>query len=61
MLTYRNFGKVDFYGLDASFQYISDLGLNLFGNISIVSDDFFDAEELELLQVLHEVTGGNSD
>ncbi len=47
MLSYRNFGKVDFFGLDASFQYTSDTGLSVFGNASVVSDDFFDAEELD--------------
>jgi iron complex outermembrane receptor protein len=47
LLTYRNFGKVDFYGVDVSVQVIASSRLNFFGNISYVSDDFFDNEELE--------------
>jgi len=45
--SYRNFGKVDFYGLDASMQVIASNRLNLFGNVSYVSDDFFDNKELD--------------
>lgn len=47
MLAYRNFGEVDFFGVDASFQFIGEDGLKLFGNVSVVSDDFFDDGELE--------------
>jgi len=47
MLTYRNFGKVSFYGADVAFQFIASDNLSLFGNASIVSDDFFDDEELD--------------
>ncbi len=47
LLTYRNFGKVDFYGVDASVQIIASSRLNFFGNMSYVSDDFFDNEELD--------------
>ncbi len=43
---YRNFGDVDFWGIDASVQFLASSRLNLFGNISIVSDDFFDNDEL---------------
>ncbi len=43
---YRNFGDVDFWGVDASIQYIVNRRLNLFGNFSYISDDFFDNEEL---------------
>lgn len=46
MLSYRNFGEVDFFGVDASVQVIVSDELSLFGNFSVVSDDFFDAEEL---------------
>ena len=45
---YRNFGNVDFWGIDASFQYIATNRLNFFGNVSIVSDDFFDNKELNV-------------
>ena len=47
MLSYRNFGKITYYGVDASIQVLATDELSLFGNISWVSDDFFDAEELE--------------
>ncbi len=47
MLSYRNFGKVSFYGADLAFQYLANDQLSLFGNLSIVSDDFFDDEELD--------------
>ncbi len=48
MLAYRNFGKVDFWGVDVTLQYLASPKLSLFGNVSIVSDDFFDNEELEV-------------
>lgn len=47
MLTYRNFGKVSFYGIDLSAQYFVNDELSIFGNFSMVSDDFFDNEELD--------------
>ncbi|GMQ81722.1 MAG: hypothetical protein BMS9Abin05_1157 [Rhodothermia bacterium] len=47
MLSYRNFGKVDFYGVDASVQVMVSDELNIFGNVSFVSDDFFSAKELD--------------
>ncbi|MEQ9104637.1 MAG: TonB-dependent receptor [Rhodothermales bacterium] len=47
MLTYRNFGNVDFYGSDIAIQYLASDALSLFANLSLVSDDFFDDEELE--------------
>ncbi len=46
MLSYRNFGEVDFFGVDASVQIMATDALNVFGNVSFVSDDFFDAAEL---------------
>jgi outer membrane receptor for ferrienterochelin and colicins len=46
MLTYRNFGKVNFYGADLAFQYLADESFSLFGNLSLVSDDYFDDEEV---------------
>ncbi len=45
-LTYRNFGEVDFYGVDVAMQYLATSSLTLFGNVSYVTDDFFDSEEL---------------
>ncbi len=46
MLTYRNFGKVSYYGADIAFQYLASDRFSMFGNLSLVSDDFFDNEEL---------------
>ena len=47
MLSYRNFGNITYYGVDASIQVIATEALSLFGNISWISDDFFDNEELD--------------
>ncbi|MFQ5630283.1 MAG: hypothetical protein ACE5I1_16050, partial [bacterium] len=47
MGTYKNFGNVKFWGIDAAFQYYANDRLRLFGNVSIVSDDFFDNTELD--------------
>lgn len=47
MLTYRNFGKVSFYGADVAFQYLANANLSVFGNMSMVSDDYFDEDELD--------------
>ena len=46
LLSYRNFGDVSYWGIDAGFQAIATDDLTVFGNVSIVSDDFFDNEEL---------------
>ncbi len=45
MLTYRNFGKINFYGSDIGVQYQASNSLSVFGNLSIVSDDYFDDTE----------------
>ncbi len=45
-LSYRNFGEVDFYGVDVAMQYLATPSLTLFGNVSYVTDDFFDSGEL---------------
>lgn len=47
MLSYRNFGNITYYGIDASIQVLATDELSLFGNISWVNDDFFDASELD--------------
>jgi outer membrane receptor for ferrienterochelin and colicins len=47
MLTYRNFGKLSYAGVDVSFDYFHNNQLSFFGNVSWVSDDFFDSSELE--------------
>jgi len=46
MLSYRNFGTINFWGVDASVQILATDQLNIFGNLSYVSDDFFDNTEL---------------
>jgi iron complex outermembrane receptor protein len=45
-LSYRNFGEVEYWGVDASVQVQATDRLNAFANVSIVNDDFFDNEEL---------------
>lgn len=47
LLAYRNFGNVNFWGIDATLQILATPHLNIFGNLSIVSDDFFDNDELD--------------
>lgn len=46
LLFYRNFGEVDFLGLDVALQVFVNERLSLMGNMSFVSDDFFDNEDL---------------
>jgi iron complex outermembrane receptor protein len=46
LLTYRNFGSVTFFGLDATVQAQATPRLSLFGNVSLISDNFFDNEDL---------------
>ena len=47
MLAYPNFGDVGYYGVDVSLQLIASRALTLFGNMSWVSDDFFDHTQLK--------------
>ena len=47
MLSYRNFGNVEYWGIDASVQAQVTDQLDAFANVSVVSDDFFDNEELD--------------
>ncbi|MDX1548499.1 MAG: TonB-dependent receptor, partial [Rhodothermales bacterium] len=46
MLTYLNFGDVDYYGADLALELLASERLSVFGNYSWVSDDFFDDDEL---------------
>lgn len=46
-LSYRNFGRVRYWGADVSAQYLVSSRLNIHGNVSFVSDNFFDNEELD--------------
>jgi len=41
MVTYRNFGDVDFFGLDLSLSYFINRNWTITGNYSYVSEDFF--------------------
>ena len=41
MVTYRNFGDVDFYGVDLSLSYFLSRHWTITGNYSFVSEDFF--------------------
>ena len=47
LLTYRNFGRVQYYGVDLNVQLMLSERASVFGNLSWVSDDFFDNEELD--------------
>ena len=46
MLTYVNFGDIDFFGTDIALQYQVTESLDAFVNYSGVSDNFFDSEEV---------------
>ena len=46
VLSYRNFGEIDYYGVDFGFELQASRALSFFGNMSIVSDDYFSAKEL---------------
>jgi outer membrane receptor for ferrienterochelin and colicins len=46
LLTYRNFGRVSFFGADISTQYLVTDNLNIFANLSWTSDNFFTAEDI---------------
>ncbi|MDQ7041165.1 MAG: TonB-dependent receptor [Rhodothermus sp.] len=46
LLTYVNFGDVDYYGADIAVRWTPNARWTLFGNFSWVSDNFFDDEEL---------------
>ena len=47
LLTFRNFGNLSFWGMDISMMYEATKALQMFANLSFVSDDFFDNEELD--------------
>jgi len=46
MLSYPNFGNLEYYGADLSLQVLLSREFSMFGNLSWVSDDFFDHTEL---------------
>lgn len=45
MLTYPNFGNIQYFGMDISLQILAGQNLLFFGNASWVSDDYFDQTE----------------
>ena len=47
LLTYRNFGRIQYYGVDLNAQFMLSERADVFGNFSWVSDDSFDNEELD--------------
>ncbi len=47
LLAYRNFGQVDYWGVDAAIQIMASENLSLFYNASFISDDFFNNRELD--------------
>ncbi len=54
-LSYRNFGRVRYYGADINMQFAPTGRTNLFANASLVSDDFFDNNQLDEANVALEV------
>lgn len=46
LLSYRNFGEVDFYGFDVATQIMINPQTSVFASYSFVSDGFFDEDEL---------------
>ena len=46
LMTYRSMGEIEYYGMDVSAELLLGDGLRVFGNLSWVSDNFFDADEL---------------
>ncbi len=46
MLSYPNFGHIQYYGADVSLHVLASDNLTVFGNFSWVSDDFFDHTEV---------------
>jgi len=47
MLTFPNFGNIQYFGMDVSLQMMIRDHWRLFGNASWVSDDYFDSSELD--------------
>ena len=46
LMTYRSMGEIEYYGMDVSTELLLGDRLRVFGNLSWVSDTFFDASEL---------------
>ena len=46
MLSYPTFGNISYYGADISLQVLASERLTMFGNMSWLSDNYFDASEV---------------
>lgn len=47
LMSYRNIGEIEYWGVDAAVEVDATDVLEVFGNVSVVSDDFFSSEELD--------------
>jgi iron complex outermembrane receptor protein len=47
LLSYRNFGDIDFWGADLAAQFMITSETSIFATYSFVSDNFFDEEDLD--------------
>ena len=47
LLSYRNYGDINLWGVDLSLEYLASDQLRVFSSASFVSDDYFDNTELE--------------
>jgi iron complex outermembrane receptor protein len=56
LMTYRNFGKVQYWGFDLGLQFMATYNMILFGNFSFISDDFFDNKDTKLSVALNAPT-----
>ncbi len=53
LASYRNFGNIDYWGIDASLQVLATDEITLFANVSFIdSNDFFEKEDLESNEVV---------
>ncbi|MEZ4699406.1 MAG: TonB-dependent receptor [Rhodothermales bacterium] len=46
LASYINYGQVQYWGIDAALEFFAHDDYSLFANLSVVSDDFFDASDL---------------
>ncbi len=42
----QNFGSIDYWGIDISYEFLPSNNFSLFANVSLLSDDLFDNKEL---------------
>ena len=46
LTAFQNFGDIDYWGTDISLEVYTGSAFSFFGNVSVVSDDLFDSNEL---------------